>query len=170
MGTSGIPEDVQGAVRNQGELHCLQLPASAAWVALLPMVLDLGGPAGSVLSHLHPARCLVVACKSQAVSGQPSKECCWVPWPAPAPTQQGSARCLLAVAPQHCWRCLGFSVAVCRIQCSALWLQVEATGTTPCSGRWTVFLLPALEMHVCDGNSLCSNRHHLWATSGSAMP
>ena len=29
VGTRGIPEDIQGAVRNQGELRCLQLPASA---------------------------------------------------------------------------------------------------------------------------------------------
>ncbi len=61
VGTRGIPEDIQGAVRNQGELHRLQLPARAAWAALLPVVLGLCGPTGLVLSHLHPARGLVEA-------------------------------------------------------------------------------------------------------------
>ena len=57
----------------------------------------------------------------------------------------------------HAW---ASRVAMCRIQYSALWLQVEATGITPCSGRWTASLLAALEQRVCDRNSPCSTMQY----------
>lgn len=92
-------------------------------------------------------------CQPGALSGQLNKQCRQVPWAAPAPNPTG-----LRLLPSSCGTAA--LLAMFRIEGrdaqdsgSALWLQVEATGTTPCFGRWTLSHIVALEKDVCAGNS-----------------